>query len=64
VVVTPEIEACMARLRHLLGDRRHELREIRPDALPEDVDIEEWDARVTMRASVLAAMLCNTVGEA
>lgn len=64
VVVTPEIEACTVRLRQLLGDRRHELREVRREEMPEDVDLDEWEAQATLRASVLAAMLCNTVGEA
>ncbi len=64
VVVTLEIEACAVRLRQLLGDRRHELREILRDELPEDDDPQEWERQTELRASVLAAMLCNTVGEA
>jgi hypothetical protein len=64
VVVTPEIEACTVRLRQLLGDRRHDLRELRRETLPKDGDLEEWEAEAMLRMSVLAAMLCNTVGEA
>ena len=63
-VVTAEIEGCTVRLRQLLGDRRHDMREIPREELPEDVDLEQWDAQATLRASVLAAMLCNTVGTA
>lgn len=62
VVVTPEIEALTVRLRQVFGDRRHDLEHEVHRELPDDRDLSQWEAQAALRASVLAAMLCNTVG--